>query len=99
MDFAKTVGISCRGPRPASMKERGVPATGRRRKKCMYRCARVAKQYQVESRTHIVGECEVRKEERDVLEEEMGEIDECDMEEFDTLDGNEKTIAILGDRW
>ena len=29
----------------------------------------------------------------------MREIDECDMEVFDTLDSNEKTIAILGDRW
>ena len=38
-----------------------------------------------ESRTHIVGECEVYKEERDVLEEDTREIDECDMEEFDTL--------------
>ena len=33
---------------------------------------------------------------RDVLEEEMREMDECDMEEFDTLDGSDKTIAILG---
>ena len=39
----------------------------------MHRCARVAKQQ--ESRTHIVGECEMHKEERDVLEE-MREIDE-----------------------
>ena len=30
----------------------------------------------------------------------MREIDECDMEEFDTLDSSEKTIAILlGDKW
>ena len=29
----------------------------------------------------------------------MREIDECDMEEFDTLDSGEKTIAILGERW
>ena len=29
----------------------------------------------------------------------MREIDECYMEEFDTLDSSEKTIAILGDRW
>ena len=38
---------------------------------------------------------------RDALEEEMREIDDGDMEEFDTLllDGSEKTIAILGDRW
>ena len=39
-------------------------------------------------------------EERDVLEEEIREIDECDMEKFGTLfiDSSEKTIAILGDR-
>ena len=39
------------------------------------------------------------KEERDVLEEEMREIHECDMEEFDTIDSSEKTIAILDYRW
>ena len=54
---------------------------------------------QKERRTHIVGECEMYKEERDVLEEEMKAIDGCDMEEFGTLDSSEKTIAILGDRW
>ena len=55
----------------------------------------------VESRTQIVGGCEIYKEERDVLEEEMRKIDECDTEKFGTLDINssEKTIAILGDRW
>ena len=53
----------------------------------------------IKSRTHIVGECEINKEERDVLEEEMREIDECDMAKFDTLISSEKTIAILGDRW
>ena len=37
------------------------------------------------------------KEGRDVLEE-MREIDECDTEEFGTLDSSEKTIAILGDK-
>ena len=36
----------------------------------------------IESRTHIVGECEIYKENRDALEEEMGKLDECDMEEF-----------------
>ena len=50
----------------------------------------------VESRTHIVGECEIYKEERDVLE--MRKIDECDMEKFGTLDSSEKTIATLGDK-
>ena len=48
-----------------------------------------------ESRTHIVGECEMYKEERYVFQEEMREIDECYMEEFDPLDNRDKTIAIL----
>ena len=51
----------------------------------------------VESRHHIVGECETCKEERDVLE--MRKIDECGMEKFGTLDSSKKTIAIQGDRW
>ena len=52
----------------------------------------------IESRTHIVGECEMYKEERDAVEE-MRKLDECDMEEFGKLESSEKTIAILGDRW
>ena len=38
------------------------------------------------------------KKEQDVLENDMREIDECDMEEFATLDGSEKMIAIFEDR-
>ena len=38
----------------------------------------------IESRTHMVGKCEIYKEERDALEE-MRKLDECDMEEFGTL--------------
>ena len=53
----------------------------------------------IESRTHIVGECEIYEEERDALEEEMRKLDGCDMEEFGILENSEKTIAILGDRW
>ena len=34
-----------------------------------------------------------------MLKEETRGIDECDMEEPDTLDSSEKTIAMLGDRW
>ena len=53
-----------------------------------------------ESRTHIrVGECEIYKEERDALEEEMRKLDACDMEEFGSLESGAKTIAILRDRW
>ena len=33
-----------------------------------------------ESRTHIVGECEVYKEELDVLIKEMKKLDECEIE-------------------
>ena len=53
----------------------------------------------IESRTHIVGECEIYKEERDALEEGMRKLDVCAMEEFGRLESSEKTIAILGDRW
>ena len=49
----------------------------------------------VESRTHIVGECETYEEGRDVLEGEMRKPDECDMEKFGTLDNRQETIAIL----
>ena len=52
----------------------------------------------IQSRAHIVGECEIYKEERDALEE-MKKLDVCDMEEFGRLESSEKTIAILGDRW
>ena len=38
-----------------------------------------------ESRTHIVEECEIYKEERDALEEEMGKLEVCDMVEFGRL--------------
>ena len=50
------------------------------------------------SRTRIVGECELCKEERAVLEEEMRKTDEYDMNKYSTLDTKEKTIAILGAR-
>ena len=53
----------------------------------------------MESRTHIVAECELYKEERDVLEGEMRDMNEGGTESFEGLDSREKTIAILGDRW
>ena len=49
----------------------------------------------IDSRTHIVGECEIYKE-RHALE--MRKLDECDMEECGRLESSEKTIAILGDK-
>ena len=92
MDFAKNseTAISCRGPGPArkrytsSREEEEIDAQ-------MFPCGKAK-----ESRTHLVGECGAYKEERDVLEEEMRNIEECDMEKFGTLGSREKTIAILG---
>ena len=60
----------------------------------MYTCGTTLR-----STTHIVGECEIYKEERDALEEGMRKSDVCDMEELGRLENNEKTIAMLGDRW
>ena len=51
-----------------------------------------------ESRIHIVAEYEQYKKERDMLEEDMGEVKEGGIKLFDALDSMEKTIAILGDR-
>lgn len=34
-----------------------------------------------------------------VLEEVIREIDECNKEDFGSLDSNEKTIAFVGDGW
>ena len=48
----------------------------------------------IESRTLIIGECEIDKEERDALED-MRKLDECDVEEFGGLESSENTIAIL----
>ena len=53
----------------------------------------------IQSRTHIVGECEICKEERDASEEETRKLHACDMEELGRLESGEKTIAILGGRW
>ena len=53
----------------------------------------------IASRTHIVGECELYKEERYALEEEVSKFDVCDMEEFGRLQSSDKAVTILGDRW
>ena len=52
-----------------------------------------------ETRSYILGGCELYKEEWNVLEEEMSKIDGCDMEKFGTLNSSKKTIAILEGRW
>ena len=48
-----------------------------------------------ESRAHIVGECELYKGERNMLEEDMTKIDGYDMDKFGAFGSSEKTIAIL----
>ena len=85
--------ISCRGPGPARKKKH---ANSREEEEIAQTCRCVKA---VESRTRIVGERGIHKEERHVLEGEMRKIDECGMEKFGTLGGREKAIAILGDRW
>ena len=50
------------------------------------------------SRTHLVGACEINKEERDVFEVAMRKLDVCWKNLVD-YESSEKTIAILGDRW
>ena len=99
VDFAKTLKLRFRVG-DLDLPGRGKRHTGSREEE-VSRCADVPVWQGYRGyRTHIVGECEVHKEERDVLSiEEMREKDECDTEEFDTLDSSEKTIAILGDRW
>ena len=53
----------------------------------------------IESRSYILGECEIFKEEWDALEEKLRKLYVCDMEKFRRLERSEKTIDILGDRW
>ena len=98
MDFAKNAvtAISCRD---LNLPESTKRYTSSREKEevdaQMCPCGK-----EIESRTpiRVAGECEMYKEERGVLEEMRG-IDECGMEEFDTLDSSEKTIVTLEDRW
>ncbi|CAM9479691.1 unnamed protein product [Sphacelaria rigidula] len=53
----------------------------------------------IESRSHLVAECELYKQERDVLEGKMRDANEDGMKPFDPLDSREKMMAVLGDRW
>ena len=72
--------------------ERSIPVVERRKK--IHICALEAKQSRVEpikwETVKYRGPGCVRGDEK---------IDECDMEKFSTLNGSEKAIAILGDRW
>lgn len=63
----------------------------------MHRIAPPAKRWNI---TDIVGKSELYMEQRDELEEDnTWELNERDMKSFGTVDGGEKTIAIVGDRW
>ena len=93
MDYAKTLKLRFRVEDLDLPEKRKRYASSREEEQItqMYSCGKA-----VESRTHLVGECEIYNKERDLLE--MRKIDECDMEKFGTLNNREKTIAILGDR-
>ena len=62
MDYAKTMKLRFRAGDLDLPERRGIPVVKGRRKK-MRSCALVAKQW---SRTHIVGECKIFKEEQGV---------------------------------
>ena len=53
----------------------------------------------IESTTQIVADCDVDKEERDVLGGEMRDVNEGGIKSCDALESREKTIAIIGNRW
>ena len=93
MDYAKTLKLRFRAEDLdlPERRKRDTSSRGEEEEESQMRpCGKA-----VES-THTVGECEIYKKERDVLE--MRKIDECGMEKFGTLNSSEKTIAILGDR-
>ena len=97
MDFAKplTLRFRVRYLDLPEIRKRYISTCGREKEKvdaeiCPYGKA-------IYSRTHIVVESEMHKEERGVLKEEMMEIDESYMEEFGTLDYSEKTMAFAYD--
>ena len=96
MDYAKTLKLRFRagGLDLPERKKRYASSREEEEDAQMCPCGRA-----VESRTHIVGECEIYKEERELLEEEMRKIDECGMEKFGTLDSSKKTIAIPENIW
>ena len=93
MDYAKTLKLRFRVGDLNLPERRKRYASSREEDKIaqMCPCGKAVK-----IRTRIVGECEIHKEERDVLEE-MRKIDEFEMENFGTLDSSKKRIAIPGD--
>ena len=95
-DYAKTLKLRFRS-RDLDLPERIKRYTGSREEgeedAQRYPCSEA-----IENGTHVVGECEMHKEERGILTE-MRKLHECDMEKFDTLDSSDETIAVLGDRW
>ena len=93
MDYANTIELQLRVGDMGLSERRNKSISGREKEDAqMCPCGKAN-----ESRINIVWECEICKEERDMLE--MRKIDERDMEKFNTLDNSGKTIAILGDRW
>ena len=81
MDYAKKLKLRFRVGDLDLPERRYIPIVGRRRT-CTH--THMCPCGTIESRTHIVGECEIYKEERDALE--MRKLDECDMEEFGRLE-------------
>ena len=96
MDYGKTLKplFLCRGPAAARKKRNTSSRDEEEEEARMCPCSEA-----IESKTYTVGECEMHKEERHVIEE-MRKTEECNMEKFGALliDGSEKTIAVLPNR-
>ena len=76
LDYAKTLKLRFRVGDLDQPERRKLYASSREEEEItqMCPCGKA-----VESRIHIVGECEIYKQERDALEKEMKKIDECGM--------------------
>ena len=74
MDFAKTLKLRFRVGDLDQPERRNRYSSSREEEEIDAQICPCGKS--IESRTHIVGDCEIYKEERDVLEEETREIDE-----------------------
>ena len=99
IDFAKMLKLRFRGGDLDLLEKMKRYTSSREEEKVDAQMCPCGEAIEGRSNVLIVEECEIYKEERGVLKEEMREIDQCDMEEFATLDSSEKTIAILGGRW
>lgn len=54
--------------------------------------------FECEDRVHVVAECPLYDQEREVYMTELGKIEGCDRKKFESWGKQEKAVAILGDK-